>query len=409
MSQYHYLAKDSEGKETEGDREAKDRYDLARVLRTEGLMVLTVENAYAAKRSVKNLNDYMPNFLKWVSLEDKLNFTRNTAVMVGAGVPLSKALEVMSRQAKNQKFKEAILAIAESIKTGATFADSIAKFPSIFPKFYQEMVRSGEKSGKLEEALKLVGLQLKKDYTLRRKVKGAMVYPAVIVCAMILIGILMLIYVVPTLVQTFVELKVDLPWSTRLVIFVSRSLLRNGLILLAAFGALAFGAAKWLKSKQGANVMDWVFVHLPVIKGINQKFNAARACRTLSSLIASGVDILDAFKITEDVMQNHLFSKVLAEARESIQKGGKVAEVFQSASASVYPPLVGEMMAVGEETGKLDEMLLRLAVFYEGEVSAATKDISSIIEPVLMIIIGVVVGFFAISMISPMYSLVDSI
>lgn len=408
MVRYHYKAKDSAGADIEGDRDSKDQYELAKVLRTEGLVPIFIIDAKSGKRGgifakkIK-LTDYIPSFLQRIKLEEKMNFARNTAVMVGAGLALTKALEVMTRQTENEKFKKIIMSMAETIKRGKTFAEALGEFPAVFPKYFQEMVRAGEKSGKLEGSLKLVAMQLKKDYTLRRKVKSAMMYPLIIIIAMIGIGILMLIYVVPTLIQTFDELKVELPLSTRVVVFISQSLLQSGIFVLIGSILIGYGAFRFFSTALGKKYLNWAFIHAPVIRGINQKFNSARTCRTLSSLLSSGVDVLEALSITRGVLQNLYFQRVLDDARERIQKGETISKAFLS--QEYFPPLVGEMMAVGEETGELSGMLLRLSAFYESEVSAATKDLSTIIEPLLMIIIGIVVGFFAVSMVSPMYNL----
>lgn len=299
MSLFHFRARGADGVEEEGDREAKDKYELAKILRAKGLAVLSIIPAYSVKKR-KSLNEYMPVFLQNVSLEEKMNFTRNAAVMVGAGISLTKVLEVLSNQTENPKFKSAISSMARLIKSGKSFAEALSEHPKMFPNFYREMVRAGEKSGKLEDSLQIVALQIKKDYQLRQRVKSAMIYPAIIVIAMIGIGILMLIYVVPTLIATFAALDVDLPVSTKVIIFISQSLVESGIIILLGSAALAYGLFRWFRSPTGKNFMDWFFIHAPVIKGINKKFNAARACRTLSSLISSGVDILEAFRITEE-------------------------------------------------------------------------------------------------------------
>ena len=371
MPLFHYKAKDKEGLDAEGEREAKDKYDLAHALLAEGMTPLFILESGGAARK-KTLNDYIPNFLNRISLEEKLNFTRNTAVMIGAGVSLTKALEVMARQTTNEKFKIVILAMEEAIKKGKNFSDALGEHPEVFPKFYQEMARAGEKSGKLEESLKLVAMQLKKDYSLRKKVRGAMVYPAIVVIAMIGIGILMMIYVVPTLISTFKELKVELPLSTRFIIFISESILQSGLIFLGAVIILGYFIYRWGKSRAGKEQIDWIFTHSPVIKCIDQKFNSARTCRTLSSLISSGVNILEAIAVTKGVLQNHFYQNVLEDARLKIQRGETISRAFLS-SGNLYPPLVGEMMAVGEETGELSQMLLRLASFYESEVARPPK------------------------------------
>ena len=405
MPAYHYKARDKEAREVEGEREGKDQYDVARALRGEGLTPIFVAESAAGKRR-KTFSEYLPPLLQRIPLEEKLNFTRNMAVMLGAGVSLAKALEVMERQAHSLKFKTTIKSMADAIRRGKSFAEALSEYPNIFPKFYEEMVRAGEKSGKLEESLKLISLQLKKDYAIRRKVRSALVYPAIIIVAMIGIGILMMIYVVPTLVSTFEELNVPLPASTKFIIFISKSIVESGIIFASAIAALIYFFFRWKKTERGKYTIDWVILRLPVIRGINQKFNSARTCRTLSSLISSGVNILEALAVTKGVVQNHFYQEILEDARNKIQRGEAISKAFLTAD-TLYPPLVGEMMAVGEETGELSRMLLRLASFYESEVSAATKDLSTIVEPVLMILIGIVVGFFAISMISPMYNLVN--
>ena len=411
MPVFHYKARDTQGAELEGDREAKDQYELARALRAENLQPVFITDQKSAKRGIFSANiklyNYTPSFLERIGLEEKMNFARNTAVMIGAGLSLSKSLEVMTRQTTNEKFKGIIFAMADTIKRGKTFAEALGEYPNIFPGYFREMVRAGEKSGKLENSLKLVAMQLKKDYTLRRKIRSAMIYPAIIIIAMIGIGILMLIYVVPTLVQTFGELKVELPASTKFVIFLSRAIVDSWYLMLLGAAVIGYGAFRAIKTAVGKMAIDWAFIHAPVIKGINQKFNAARACRTLSSLLSSGVDVLEALSVTKGVLQNSYYQAVLENARGLIQKGETISKAF-IADEGLFPPLVGEMMSVGEETGELSNMLLRLSIFYENEVSVATKDLSTIIEPLLMIIIGIVVGFFAISMISPMYNLVGA-
>ncbi len=407
MPLFHYKVRDHAGSFSEGTRDADSEYALARDLRGEGLTVLSVIPATHAKGQLK-LSDYMPAFLHPIALQEKINFTRNIAVMIGAGLSLTKALEVMARQARHPRFHETVLSILETVRQGQSFADGVGQHPAVFPKYYQEMVRAGEKSGKLEESLKLVAMQLNKDYALRRKIKSALMYPSIIVIAMIGIGVLMMVYVVPTLISTFRELNVDLPASTQFIIFISDSLLQSGLVLLLILIGGGYAFSRFLKTSLGKNMVDRICVRIPVIGPITKEFNSARTCRTLSSLISSGVNVLEALTITEEVLQNHLYKEVLSRARERIQKGEPIAKTFLDAE-HLYPPLVGEMMAVGEETGELSHMLLRLAVYYENEVSVATKDLSTIIEPVLMIFIGLAVGFFAVSMISPMYNLAGGI
>ena len=349
----------------------------------------------------------MPSFFGKVSVAEKMILARNLSVMVAAGLPLARSLEILSQESKNQKLIDAVLTVASSIKKGSNFSESLKGFPKIFSPLFVSMVAAGEKSGKLEDALKLIAHQLKREYELKSKIRGAMVYPAVILFAMVGIGILMLVYVVPTLVATFQELNVALPLSTRVVIGISNFFLNNFILGILLIFASVFGIFAAVRSKGGRFFIDSLLLKIPVISGLVKKNNAARTCRTLGSLIGSGVDILEALGITRDVLQNHNYKIILDNAKNSVEKGEPLSKIF-IASGNYYPSLVGEMMAIGEETGKVSEMLFRLAVFYENEVGQATKDLSTIIEPALMIIIGAVVGLFAVSMMQPLYSIVGS-
>jgi len=270
------------------------------------------------------------------------------------------------------------------------------------------MVKAGEESGRLAGALRTVALQMEQSYQLKRKIRGALMYPTIVITAMVIVGILMLIFVVPTLTQTFKELNIDLPLSTRIVIAVSDILSRYSIMSLTALVAVIVGLVAFSRTKNGRKAWSTTVLHLPIISTLVKETNAARTARTLSSLLSSGVDVVSALKITGDVLQNTRYRDIIREAEKKIQKGEQVSGTF-TAHEDLYPPMVGEMVAVGEETGKLPDMLLQIAEFFEGEVAQKTKDLSTIIEPLLMIVIGIVVGFFAVSMISPTYSLVGGL
>jgi len=314
----------------------------------------------------------------------------------------------MEKQAKKGKFQTVLQNINDQVSKGTALSDAMEDHPETFSNLFISMLRAGEESGNLSESLEIVGTQMEKTYLLKKKIKGAMMYPAVILVAMVIIAILMLVFIVPTLTATFTELNVDLPVTTQLIIGVSDFLRNNAIATL--FGIVAFFVlgGMFLKSKKGQRTLDFVLLHTPIISDITKKINAARTARTLSSLLSSGVEFTTAVGIAEDVMQNSYYKTILKQAGEVIVKGGNISEVF-SQHEKLYPLFVGEMAAVGEETGKLAEMLFEVAKFYEEEVEQKTKDMSTVIEPFLMILIGGGVGFFAISMMSPMYSLADKI
>ncbi|MBT3282867.1 type II secretion system F family protein [bacterium] len=390
-----------DGKEYENTVDMPDRFLVYKHIRKEGGTVVSVkENELSLSKKMSALNSMFGK----VKIAEKIMFTRNLGVMIRVGLSLSRALAILERQTKNKKFKEVISNVGASIKKGSSFHDALAKFPKVFPPLFVSMVKAGEESGGLAEALAVVGKQMEKANTLKKKVKGALIYPSIIVFAMIIIGIVMLLYVVPTLTKTFNELNVELPKSTQFVITISDFLSNNTLVALLLIIILGVGAVIAFKSKRGRRIFEYIILHIPVVSNLVKETNSARTARTLSSLLASGVEVVSAISITGEVVQNSYYKEVLKRSEKDIQKGLPFSKAFID-NEKLYPILVGEMIAVGEETGQLSGMLHQVAEFYESEVDQKTKNMSTIVEPFLMILIGVVVGFFAISMVSPIYSI----
>lgn len=347
-------------------------------------------------------------FFKKVKLNEKIIFTKNISGMLRAGLALSRSLQVIVKQTSNAYFKEIIQGLVDTIDKGGTFSDGLSKHPKVFSTLFVSMIKAGEESGTLPSALNEVGVNLEKTYALNRKIKSALMYPMIILVAIFIIGILMFVYVVPTLTKTFRELGVELPMSTQIVVWLSDTISNHlGLLVLcvAALVGLIYVALRTPRMKRG---IDYMSIRIPVVGTLLTEVNTARTARTMSSLLSSGVSISRAISITGEVLQNVYYKEVLMEVEHAIERGEPMSGVFKN-HLNLYPVMVGEMMEVGEETGKLSSMLLDIALFYEGEVDAKTKDLSTIIEPVLMIFIGGAVGFFAISMLSPMYSIMDTI
>lgn len=401
---FRYRATDASGHLAMGEREAADRFALNDDLRREGLVLLAAEPAKVPSRFASRF----VGMLGRVSTHEKIIFGRSLGAMIEAGLPLSRALAVMERQSRNPAMKKVLADVGEAVRRGEPLSKALAARPGVFPPIFVSMVAAGEESGKLRESLEVVSSQMEKGYQLAKKVKGAMIYPAVIIGVMLVVAVLLFLFVVPTLIGIFRELNVDLPATTRAVIWLSDALQARGalvaLVALAVVGATAAG----LKTAPGRSALDWAAIRLPVIGPIAKEVNAARTARTLGSLLSAGVSYLEATRITRDVLQNGYYKAVLDQVGRHVEKGQPISEVFIKAE-SLYPPFVGEMVAVGEETGEISKMMDKVAAFYEDEVDQKTKNMSTIIEPLLMVVVGAGVGFFALSMISPMYSLVNAI
>jgi type IV pilus assembly protein PilC len=270
------------------------------------------------------------------------------------------------------------------------------------------MVHAGEQSGTLASSLKSAASQMESSFSLERRIRGALMYPAVIMIAMIGIAILMFIFVIPTLLKTFTDLNVPLPFTTQIVLDISNIVQHQGLFVLLGIVVVVVGYIWWSRKPSGKNVIDAILLKIPVIGTLVQEVNTARTARTLSSLLGSGVDVVESLNITAAVVQNVHFRAVLTKASDTIKKGDLMSKVF-SEHEKLYTPFFVEMLSVGEETGKTGEMLQGVAHYYEEDVDQKTKDMSTVIEPFLMLMIGGAVGFFAISMITPMYSLANAI
>lgn len=401
---FSYKAIRKGGEPYQGEREAPDKFVLYRELKKEGDTIISAEEA----KEGGSFRFAMPAFFHKIKAHEKITLARNLGGMIEAGLALSRALQVLSRQSRNKKLKKVLEDLNASISAGKSFHQALEEYPDVFNTLFTSMVKAGEESGNLAMSLKQVADQMEKTYLIQKKVKGAMVYPGIILALMAVIGLLMLTFVVPRLTATFKDLNAELPATTKLVIFVSDFLKNHYILAFVLIVAVIAGVKYLLGTKKGQRGLEYVVLRLPVIKDIIKEMNAARTARTLSSLLSSGVDLLPAIDITSDVLQNSFYKEVMAEAKGVVEKGQSLSGVFMKYE-SLYPIFVGEMMSVGEETGQLSNMLLGVATFYENEVEQKTKDLSTIVEPVLMIIIGVGVGFFAISMISPMYSVMNNI
>lgn len=405
MAKFAYTAEKAGGEVYKGTAEARDRFELYGIVRQEGGKIISVEETgVGGWRSIAYWNSRLTRITEY----EKILFARNLGAMLAAGLSLSRALSVIERQTKNAKLAGVVSSITSDVRRGETLHAALAKFPRVFPDLFAAMVRAGEEGGDLPQSLQVVSDQMERMYALKKKIRGAMIYPCIILIAIVGIGILMMIEVVPTLASTFKEMNADLPPTTQIVIGISDFLVQNTFLALGGIAgvvALLYAAAR---TAQGKRAIDFFFLRIPLIGSMVREVNAARTSRTLASLLSSGVDVIGALGIVGEVVQNSYFREVIKAAQDGVGSGEPLSAAFVRRE-DLYPAFVGEMMAVGEETGRLSDMLQRLALFYEEEVDRKTKDMSTVIEPFLMIFIGGAVGFFAVSMIAPIYSLSQSI
>ena len=406
MPKYFYIAKSLKGEEKSGTLEAKNEKELAKILRQEGYLLIRSESEEREFKKIK-FGISLP-FFGGVSLSEKMIFTRNLKVMIKAGIPLPRALKTLSGLTKSKKFEKAILGIMEEIMKGKSFSDTLAKYPDIFSDIFQSMVKVGEEAGTLEEVLGTLTLQMERQNEMKSKIIGALIYPAVIIMAMLGIGFLMLIMVVPQLAKTFDELGAELPPTTKVIIFIGTFLANYWYLLPLIILVLVILLRRILKTKSGKRIFDTLTLKIPIVSSLIKKTNSASMVRTLSSLITAGVPIVRSLEIISGAMGNIFYKEAMIDAAEEVRKGSKFSEVLMKYE-NIFSSLVVQMIAVGEETGQTSDILGNLADFYEEEVTNSAKNLTSAIEPIIMLIIGGAVGFFAISMIQPMYGMLGSL
>lgn len=403
---YSYTARNDKGQLITGEQEASSERELAETLRAQGAILTHTDTPNAA--SQKKSKFKLTLSFKRVSVIEKVFFTQNLQVMVRAGLSISNALNTIAAQTNNKYFIEVIRQIASQVERGIPMSDAMEHFPKIFPELYVNMVRAGEKSGKLDEVLAQLTTQLRKNHELIAKVRGAMTYPVIVVLAMVGIGIAMMIFVVPKMTAVFADVNASLPLPTLILINTSNFLVAHGWIVLAAAILLILLFARIIHTHGGRHLWHNLVLHMPIVNPIIKKINLAKFSRTFSSLLKTDIPIVQAFHITSTTLGNVLYSEAVESASDRVKKGVSVATILRD-YPRLFPPLITQMTAVGEETGTLDTILTELAQFYEDDVDRTMSNLATIIEPILMLILGVGVGGMAVAIIMPMYSLAEAI
>ncbi|MCA9376206.1 MAG: type II secretion system F family protein [Candidatus Doudnabacteria bacterium] len=407
MPQFSYVAHAKDGSVQKGTLLAKDRGELSSTLRSQGLLLISADED-GKKGSLGSKNIKIPG-LSGVKMTERVLLTRHLQIMIKAGLSITHALQILEEQTENTVLKEIISDVKTRVERGQTLTDSLKEHPKVFPPFYTSMVAVGELGGTLEETLDDLAEQLKKDYELVAKVRGAMLYPVVILSVMLVVAGVMIVYVLPQLVDIFRDVDADLPITTRALIGLSDFVQQYGFFVLIGIVLFVVLLVAWRRTEQGKRAFHWTFIHFPLFGDVIRKVNLARFANTTSILLASDISIVETFKIVRDVVANVYFKDIMTGSAEQVKKGVAISEALGTEEAeALFPPVVRQMVSVGEQTGTLDSVLADLGEFYEKDVTRTTDNLSSIIEPVLMVILGAAVGIVAVSVISPIYSLIDT-
>jgi type IV pilus assembly protein PilC len=358
----------------------------------------------AADKPVTLMERLRRRFLK-VKLPQKIFFTENLRVMIKAGLSLTEALRTLALQTESKGFRAVITAVQGDVEKGVSLSQALGTYPRVFEPIYVNMISAGEVSGTLEKTLQQLTQQMKKDYELVSKIRGAMTYPAVILGATVLIGIGMMVFVIPQILSIFEEIGTDqLPLPTKILIFVSDFMQHHFIILALGTVALVTAFLWSIKTRPGMYVWHKFLLKLFVVGPVIKKINLARFSRTLSALLRTDIPIVQSLQITSDIVRNVYYRDALLKAAEAIKKGDQISQVLER-NGKLFPPLTVQMIAVGERAGTIDQMLEEIADFYESEVSQVMNNMSSIIEPFLIIFLGAAVGGIALAIITPIYAL----
>lgn len=401
MATYTYTAKKDRGAPFTGEVSGDSKQAVVAELRRKGLTVVKLEE----KRGLPDIKTMMESSQR-IKVRDKAVFARQFATMISSGLAVLRALYVLEEQTQNSRFKKIIKAVREDVEAGMPLSDAMAKQPAAFDRLYVAMVRAGEAGGALDQTLNRLAVQLEKQDSLRRSIKSAMTYPVLIAVFAVLVMIGMLLFIIPIFADMYKDLGGELPSLTKLMMGISNALKGYWFIIFPALGLLAWALVRLKNTENGRKAWDRFKLKLPMKLGpIIQKIALARFSRTLATLVSSGVPILQSIEITGKTSGNTVIEEAMMDVKEAVRSGEPIARPL--ARASVFPPMVTHMISIGEETGALDSMLNKIADFYEDEVDAAVKSLTSIIEPIMMMFVGGLVGVIVISMYLPMFNMMN--
>jgi type IV pilus assembly protein PilC len=397
MGQYNYSARNKAGAIQKGTLYAADRAAAAANLSGKGLTPILVTEVAVGSKGGPN---FLAKFLAGkVSLQDKVIFSRQFSTMINAGVPIAQALNILAQQTESKKLKVTVQAIAKQVEGGGSLAAAMGAHADVFNGVYVNMVKAGETGGILDQVLDRLATQQEKDAEIVSKVKGAMIYPGVVTSATVAAFFFLMTVVVPKLSSIFADLGSSLPIYTKILLAMSHFLVKDWYIFIIGMVVAVVGSMRWYHTESGKHIVDRLLLKAPIFGPIVVKVNIARFARTFGSLMASGLSVMDAISATRAALGNSVYRDELAIVAQQVKNGKPMSDHIKQSKN--FPAIVGQMLAVGEETGQMDVILLKLADFYEKEVDAVVAGITSVIEPLLMIVLGGMVGFIVISVFGP--------
>jgi len=400
--EFSYTAIAKSGQKESATIQAPNITAAGHMLKEQGLVLTHIE-----AQQKNDTFDFLKN-IATISLDEKINFVENVSVMLKAGISISRALQIVVKQTHNTKFKNILTDIYNQVQQGKGLSEALEKYPNIFPGIFFSMIKVGEMTGNLDKSLEYLSIQLHREADLKSKTKGAMIYPSVIVAAMLIIGVLMAIFVLPQLTSVFKDFSTSLPVSTKIVIWIADFMSGNAILVIGLMVGLIVAAVAIYRTYPGKKAFDIFTLHFLVINNIVKKINLARFARILSSLLKSGIPIVQALQVAGGSLSNIPYRELVLNASEEVKLGKPLTDSLGK-DETLFPVLVAQMIEVGEESGTVQEILEQLAIHYEEEVDTILKNLSSVIEPLLLLFIGGVVGLLAMALISPIYSISQSI
>jgi len=405
MINFSYVAKTSDGQTKKGKASAENLRALARSLRDENLILIrgVPENE---KRKSRTLNFSLPG--SKVSVKEKIIMVRNLGVMTSTGLSLVKIFDILVTQAKSKQFKSALEDIRERVNKGESLSQAMSTHKNVFSAIFLNMVKIGEEGGTLEEIFNNLAVQMEKEHELKTKIKNAMIYPSVLLLVMIAAAVLVVTVVIPKIDVFFSSFKAPIPFYTKMMLDSGKFAAKQWPLFIIVPAAIAFFVWLISKTKPGKKIIDAVLLKIPVVSSLIKESSCALLIRSLSSLIASGVPLLRSLEVSSDIMDNYFFNAAIKESVLRVKKGESLSSALKL-HKNIFPFGAIEMFEVGEETGKTSEILVKLAEFYENEVTETTEQLSTAIEPILIVTMGAAVGVFAIAVIAPMYSMLGAI